>query len=357
LRRPTADPVEMKFHVTQVTDRYSSVGFLSNNVRGVVNLRHFFVTKSGNARRRLHGGRHLGKAGDEDACSRDGFRFLMLRYSSGAARRIHQMSLPSPIRTARLEIRRFDDGDLRDYLAYQTTPEVLRFMPNEPMTESEAIKFIEGQMGLVEGAKGHYHAFAVVHSEDRKVIGDVGFYFPPGGVNSGDMGFQFHPAYHGKGYASEAAAALLRYGFLQLGLSRITSGCNAGNTPSFRLLERLGMRREGHLVHSRITKGITHDEFLYAMLQEEFLKGLAWDYFRETTGRVGSCLHAGMEFVSGEADGKYLEISLHGGDVSEEYSVRDWKLRYDIETHRFFQTADQLRDNRQAITLKHSSTT
>ncbi|MES2658676.1 MAG: GNAT family N-acetyltransferase [Verrucomicrobiota bacterium] len=182
------------------------------------------------------------------------------------------MSLPLPIQTARLEIRRFVNEDLADYLAYQTAPEVLEFMPNGPMSESEAVEFIGQQAGLAEGEKGHYHAFAVFHPEDGKVIGDVGFYLHAGAENGGDMGFQIHPAYHGKGYASEAAAAVLRYGFVQLGLARITSGCDARNTSSFRLLERLGMRREGHLVQSRTTKGAVHDEFLYAMLREEFLR-------------------------------------------------------------------------------------
>lgn len=81
----------------------------------------------------------------------------------------------------------------------------------------------------------------------------------------------------------------------------------------------------------------------------------AWDYFRRKTGREARCYHSGIEFVSWGGDGKCVEISLHGTDVYEEYWVDDWKLHYNLETRRFFQTPDQLEENRQAIHLKHRS--
>ncbi|RYX81202.1 N-acetyltransferase [bacterium] len=176
-----------------------------------------------------------------------------------------------PITTERLIVRPFAASDLADFLAYQSLPEVRMYMGGEPMSEEKAAKFI-GQMAVAQGnEKGQYHAFAVYHPSDERVIGDVGFYLEEGPEEKGDLGFQFHPAYHGKGYAHEAASALMGYGFLQLNLRRITSGCDARNTASFQLMERLGLRREAHFVQSRITNGVLHNEYAYALLRDEWL--------------------------------------------------------------------------------------
>lgn len=85
------------------------------------------------------------------------------------------------------------------------------------------------------------------------------------------MGWSFHPAYQGRGYATEAARVLLAYAFNKRGLRRVTSDCDARNAASLRLMERLGMRREGHLRQSRLTGDEWHDEYLYALLRDEWL--------------------------------------------------------------------------------------
>lgn len=175
------------------------------------------------------------------------------------------------IQTPRLLIRRFEESDLEDYLAYQTHPVVQEYMPSEPMDEEDALKFLSSQFDAGENEKGRYHAFAVYHCGDNRLIGDVGFYLEPGPEDKGDLGFQFHPDYHGKGYATEAIEGLLKYAFSSLTLQRITSHCDARNFASVRLLERLGMRREGHFKQSRMTKGVFHDEYAYALLREEWI--------------------------------------------------------------------------------------
>jgi RimJ/RimL family protein N-acetyltransferase len=71
---------------------------------------------------------------------------------------------------------------------------------------------------------------------------------------------------------TEAATALLRLGFGELGLHRLTAKCSARNAASARLMERLGMRREGHLVGTRLVKGEWRDELVYAMLADEWVR-------------------------------------------------------------------------------------
>ncbi|RYG64825.1 N-acetyltransferase, partial [bacterium] len=144
------------------------------------------------------------------------------------------------------------------------------FLPDEAMTPVAALSFCAKQAALEDEDRDCYHAFAVYHVGDARVIGDVGFYCPSGPENQADLGFQFHPDYHGQGLATEAVLALLHHGFENWNLRRVTSGCDARNLPSFRLMERVGMRREAHFVSSRVTKGVLHDEYAYALLRDEW---------------------------------------------------------------------------------------
>jgi RimJ/RimL family protein N-acetyltransferase len=86
----------------------------------------------------------------------------------------------------------------------------------------------------------------------------------------GEIGFVLHPDHQGKGYASEAARAMLRLGFEQLDLHRVIGRCEARNDASARLMERLGMRREGHLVENEWVKGEWQSELVFAMLAAEW---------------------------------------------------------------------------------------
>ena len=85
-----------------------------------------------------------------------------------------------------------------------------------------------------------------------------------------EIGFALHSAYQGKGLAAEAAREVLRLGFEELGLHRIVAVLVDQNTASARLLERLGMRREAHHLHATYFKGEWTNEYVYALLDDEW---------------------------------------------------------------------------------------
>ena len=176
-----------------------------------------------------------------------------------------------PVVTRRLIIRRMTETDLLDFLTYQTHPEVLRYMPVEPLTEERAMRFLARQAVVEIGDEGGYIVFAIHHIGDAKMIGEVGINLLPWAQSKGEIGWSLHPIYQGHGYATEAAQVLLTYGFAHRKLHRITSICDTRNTASFRLMERLGMRREGHLRQSQFIKGSWQDEYIYALLDDEWL--------------------------------------------------------------------------------------
>ncbi len=176
--------------------------------------------------------------------------------------------------TGRLVIRRFSAADLANLMAYQTRPETLQYEPVEPMTEERAVDYLAKQADPEHpacGPAGGWLSFAVQHNGDARVIGEVGIFFEPEPKSEGAIGWMFHPDFCGRGYATEAAQALLRYAFETRRLHRLTSGCDTQNTASWRLMERLGMRREGHFLQSRRLRGEWRDGYSYALLRDEWL--------------------------------------------------------------------------------------
>jgi RimJ/RimL family protein N-acetyltransferase len=88
-----------------------------------------------------------------------------------------------------------------------------------------------------------------------------------------EIGWALHRTYHGKGYASEAASALLRYGFEELRLHRIIATCQPENIASWRVMEKIGLRREGFFQKCIYRDdGTWWDEYFYALLEEEWFQ-------------------------------------------------------------------------------------
>jgi RimJ/RimL family protein N-acetyltransferase len=111
---------------------------------------------------------------------------------------------------------------------------------------------------------------AAVTADGGELVGDMSLMWRSEEHRMGEVGYLLHPAATGRGYATEAARALLRIGFEELGWHRIIGRIDARNAASARVLERLGMRREAHLVENEWLKGEWTDEVVYAMLEREW---------------------------------------------------------------------------------------
>jgi RimJ/RimL family protein N-acetyltransferase len=103
--------------------------------------------------------------------------------------------------------------------------------------------------------EGDALVLAIVWREVGKVVGHVSLGWVSSDHQSGEIGFIVNPAYQGHGLAIEAAEVMLGLGFDGLRLHRIVGRCDGRNRSSARLMERLGMRREAHLVENEYVKG------------------------------------------------------------------------------------------------------
>ncbi|KJK49354.1 hypothetical protein UK23_14290 [Lentzea aerocolonigenes] len=167
-----------------------------------------------------------------------------------------------PIRTARLVLRPFEPHDLDDLHAYRSQPEVHRYLYSDAQDREQTRELIAERMACTEltdeGQKGH-----------GRVVGDVVLKWLSEVNRQGEIGYGFNPEFQGKGLATEAAEALLEFGFDHLNLHRIIAHRDPRNEPSWRLMERLGMRREAHYRHNELYKGEWCDAFIYALLEDE----------------------------------------------------------------------------------------
>ncbi|MFC9974689.1 GNAT family N-acetyltransferase [Spirillospora sp. NPDC127200] len=176
-----------------------------------------------------------------------------------------------PLETERLELRPFRPGDLEGLHAYQSLPEVARFLYWEPRDLEESRVFLQQKMAASALEKeGDWLVLAVVWRATGALIGEVNLQWRSREHRQGEIGYIFNPHYHGQGFATEAAAEVLRLGFEGLGLHRVCGRLDGRNEASARVLERLGMRREAHLVENELVKGEWTDEIVYAMLRREW---------------------------------------------------------------------------------------
>jgi [ribosomal protein S5]-alanine N-acetyltransferase len=88
-------------------------------------------------------------------------------------------------------------------------------------------------------------AWVIVAREPQMVVGSAGFLGPPDQDGTIELGYGIHPEHRGAGYATEAAAALVRWGLASEGVRRVVARCDDTNTASISVLEKVGMRRTG----------------------------------------------------------------------------------------------------------------
>ena len=177
-----------------------------------------------------------------------------------------------PLRTERLSIRRATKDDLGPTWRFRRLPEVSHWLTRAPQTMADYRAQFEDAdrlaKTLVVDLGGEVVGDLMLAVEDAWAQAEVAD--RARGVQA-ELGWVFHPGFAGKGYATEAVRELIRFSFEDLGLRRVTANCFADNTSSWRLMERVGMRRELYTVRESLHRsGAWLDGMGYALLADEW---------------------------------------------------------------------------------------
>jgi RimJ/RimL family protein N-acetyltransferase len=172
--------------------------------------------------------------------------------------------------TERLRLREFVEADWPAVLAYQRDSRYLRYNPWTARNAQEVQAFVRRFVDQQGASPRTKYQLAVTLQDGGALIGNCGIRQEAAGASEADIGYELAPEHWGHGYATEAAGAVLRFGFEVLEVHRVSAWCVADNAASVRVLEKLGLREEGRLREKSHYKGRWWDHLLFAILAEEW---------------------------------------------------------------------------------------
>ena len=149
--------------------------------------------------------------------------------------------------TDRLILREFNENDFAAVHAYASDIENIKYMIWGPNSEDDTVEFL---VECIENANKNprkQYDFAVTLKDTGNVIGGCGIYLNDT-LDEAMLGWVLHKNYWKKGYMTEAGKELVRFAFEELKLHRLYATCDAENYGSYRVMENIGMRREGHAI-------------------------------------------------------------------------------------------------------------
>lgn len=176
------------------------------------------------------------------------------------------------LESERLVLREFTERDFDAVHRYGSDPEVSRFMPWGPNTEEDTAGFLRRAIAKQGREPRTQYELAVTLRDSGHLIGGCGIRVVNMELGEGNIGYCLNREHWGRGYATEAARRLLRYGFQHLEFHRLYATCDPENIGSRRVLEKIGMRQEGHLRENVRMREEWRDSLVYAILENEWKK-------------------------------------------------------------------------------------
>ncbi|QDS95119.1 Spermidine N(1)-acetyltransferase [Roseimaritima multifibrata] len=175
-----------------------------------------------------------------------------------------------PITTERLSLRRLQPNDTAALLAVYGNEDNARFEFSPAWSAEQVNDLIYSQSDVYLGDPGVPFTLAAIENASEALVGSVQITINSVEDRQGELGFAFNPHFGGRGLATEAVNAALGYAFSAMELHRIFAGVDTRNERSWRLMERIGMRREAHFIHASLEGDEWIDDFTYAMLEDEW---------------------------------------------------------------------------------------
>ena len=179
--------------------------------------------------------------------------------------------------TARMRLRTYTDGDFDAFFDLHRREDVARFLPWHPRDEQAAREALARHQRLTVEVADQGVTLAGFDKETGRLVGDFVLILRSVEHRRGEVGYVLHPHFAGRGLATEGARVMLDLAFDKLGLRRVIGRIDARNRASARVLTKLGLRHEAHLVQNELFKGEWTDEDDFAILHEEWQRLRAGD--------------------------------------------------------------------------------
>jgi ribosomal-protein-alanine N-acetyltransferase len=174
------------------------------------------------------------------------------------------------LHTPRLLLREFVTADWPAVLAYQCDSRYLRYYEWTERKPGDMQRFVQMFIEQQEEQPRRKFQLAVVLKESGQLIGSCGIRKASVTAHEADIGYELAPEHWGHGYATEAARAIVQFGFAELRVHRIWAWCIADNVASIRVLEKLGLKLEGRLRDKEYFKDRWWDTLVYAILEDDW---------------------------------------------------------------------------------------
>jgi len=168
-------------------------------------------------------------------------------------------------------LREFTEHDWFDVHKYASQEIVCQYQTWGPNTEEDSKAFIHDVLEEAKQIPRERYVFAIIYQEI--VIGAVEIMITNFTNQVGEIGYSINPYYWGKGIATESAKLVITFGFETLKLHRIYATCDPRNIGSSKVMEKIGMTKEGILrEHLLMKDGVWRDSLLYSVLKQEWSK-------------------------------------------------------------------------------------
>lgn len=174
-----------------------------------------------------------------------------------------------PIATERLKLLELNEADLNDMFLLHSNEAVARYNTIGIPLDREITRKILAPLMEASDNKTDF-SWTIRDQHTNTFLGEIGYALAPERYRLASLHYSLLPEYWGKGYATEAALGLLKYCFEELNLHRIEAGCAVDNLASIRVLEKLGMQREGRKRKVLPLQSGWSDNYEFAILEEDF---------------------------------------------------------------------------------------
>lgn len=174
----------------------------------------------------------------------------------------------------RLIFRKFNEDDFPVVFSWHGNAENMGYRRDGVKTEAETRDYLRNLIDTANADPCEDFWFAAARKSDGRLIGEGIIFHVP---ERPELGWLVDKKFWRQGYGEEITRGLLKFSFEALNLHRVIAACHVDNHASYRMMEKVGMRREGHFLKAALVGGEWCDRYQYAMLREEYIKEGAAD--------------------------------------------------------------------------------